>query len=251
MALSYEITYIEDYLSILTKDISSKAFISTAIIQCSEDQKMSIETSKILGGVGALLMFIGILPYISFFGVIEIIGLILVMVALYNLGNYYREGKIFNNTLYGIIMGIVGGVISVAVIVITVLTSLTDFLYEIFPDWNGDWTALSGLTPDPSNISIDSIAPFLIGLFAVLIILWVFSIIAAFFVRRSFGTLSEKSGVGLFSTAGLLLLIGAVLIILFGIGLILIWISALLLAIAFFQLKPQQEQPTTSTSAPT
>jgi uncharacterized membrane protein len=214
---------------------------------------MSLENSKILGGVGALLMFLGILPYISFFGVIEIIGLILVMVALYQLGSYYREGGIFNNALYGLITGIVGGVISVAVAIITVLTSLKDFLYTMFPDWNGDWTALSSLTPDPaniSNISIDSIAPLLAGLFAMLLILWVFSIIAAFFFRRSFGTLSEKSGVGLFSTAGLLLLIGAVLIIL-GIGLILIWISALLLSIAFFQLKPQQEQPTTSTSAST
>jgi len=219
------------------------------MIRCSEDQKMSIENSKILGGVGALLMFLGVLPYVNYFGVIEIIGLILVMVALYSLGSHYREGSIFNNALYGLIMGIVGVVISVAVVIITVLTSLTDFLYEIFPDWNGDWTALSGLTPDPSNISLDSIAPFLAGLFAVLIILWVFSIISAFFIRRSLGTLSAKSGVGLFSTAGLLLLIGAVIIILFGIGLILIWISALLLAIAFFQIKPQQAQPTTSTSA--
>lgn len=199
---------------------------------------MSIETSKILGGIGALLMFLGILPYINFFGVIEIIGLLLVMIALYNLGSYYNESGIFNNALYGIIMGIIGGIISVAVVFITVLTSLTDFLYEIFPGWNGDWMALSGLTPDPSNISLDSIVPFIAGIFIVLIILWIFTIVAAFFFRRSFGKLSEKSGVGLFSTAGLLILIGAVLIVLFGIGLILIWISALLLAIAFFQLRP-------------
>jgi len=212
---------------------------------------MEIGTSKILGGVGALLMFIGILPYVNYFGVIEIIGLILVMVALYNLGSHYREGGIFNNALYGLIIGIVGGVISIGVIIITVLTSLTDFLYTLFPDWNGDWTALSGLTPDPTNITLDSILPFLTGIFTVLIILWICTIIAAFFVRRSLGTLSAKSGVGLFSTAGLLILIGSVLIILFGIGLILIWISALLLAFAFFQLRPQEEQPTTSTSAST
>ena len=212
---------------------------------------MEIGTSKILGGVGALLMFIGILPYVNYFGVIEIIGLILVMVALYNLGSHYREGGIFNNALYGLIIGIVGGVISIGVIIITVLTSLTDFLYTLFPDWNGDWTALSGLTPDPTNITLDSILPFLTGIFTVLIILWICTIIAAFFVRRSLGTLSAKSGVGLFSTAGLLILIGSVLIILFGIGLILIWISALLLAFAFFQLRPREEQPTTSTSAQT
>jgi hypothetical protein len=36
-----------------------------------------------------------------------------------------------------------------------------------------------------------------------------------------------------------------------GIGLILIRISALLLAIAFFQIRPQQTQPTTSAAAPT
>jgi len=212
---------------------------------------MEIGTSKILGGVGALLMFIGILPYVNYFGVIELVGLILVMVALYNLGSHYREGGIFNNALYGLILGIVGGVISIAVVIITVLTSLTDFLYTLFPDWNGDWTALSGLTPDPSNLSLESLAPLLAGLFTVLIILWVFSIIAAFFIRRSFGTLSAKSGVGLFSTAGLLLLIGAVLIVLFGIGLILIWISALLLAIAFFQIRPQEAQPTTSAATQT
>ena len=212
---------------------------------------MSIETSKILGGVGALLMFIGIIPYISYFGVVELIGLILVMVALYNLARHYREGGIFSNALYGLIIGIVGGVISIAAVIVTVLTSLTDFLYALFPDWNGDWTALSGLTPNPSNLSLDNIVPFLAGIFTVFVILWVFSIIAAFFVRRSLGTLSVKSGVGLFSTAGLLLLIGAVLIILFGMGLILIWISALLLAIAFFQIRPQQAQPTTSAAAPT
>jgi uncharacterized membrane protein len=218
------------------------SFYPKRITLRSEEKKMSIETSRIIGFVGALLMFIGILPYINFFGIIEVVGLILVMIALYNLGSYYKDGNIFNNALYGLITIIVGAVISVSVVVVTVLTSLTDFLQTIFPDWNGDWAALSGLTPDPTNISLDSIAPFIIGIFTVLLILWVFAIITAFFIKRSFGKLSEKSGIGLFSTAGLLILIGAVLIVIFGIGLILIWISVLLLAIAFYQLKPQQTQ---------
>ena len=212
---------------------------------------MRIETSKILGGVGALLMFIGIIPYVSYYGAIELIGLILVMVALYNLASHYKEGGIFNNALYGLIVGIVGGVVSIAAIFVAILTSITDFLYALFPDWTGDWTTLSGLTPNPSNLSLDNIMPFLTGILVVLVILWVSSIVAAFFIRRSLGTLSAKSGIGLFSTAGLLLLIGAVLIIAFGIGLILIWISALLLAIAFFRIRPQQTQPTTPAAAPT
>src|SRR5512136_2875303 len=95
-------------------------------------QKMSVETSKILGGVGALLMFIGILPYINYFGLLELVGLILVFVALYNFGSHYKEGGIFNNALYGLIIGIVGGVVAIATAVIAILTSMTDFLYAIF-----------------------------------------------------------------------------------------------------------------------
>ena len=209
---------------------------------------MAIETNKALGGVGAILMFIGIIPVISSYAIIELIGLILVMVALYNLASYYTERGIFNNALYGLIAGIVGGVIAAVVVFVSVITSLTDFLYQIFPTWNGDWTALSGLTPDVSNLNPTDILPFVGGILAALAILWIFAIIAAFFVRRSLVSLSAKSGVGLFSTAGLLLLIGSVLIIAFGLGLILVWISALLLAIAFFQIKPQQP---TSAAAPT
>ena len=209
---------------------------------------MTIETNKALGGVGAILMFIGIIPVISSYAIIELIGLILVMVALYNLASYYTERGIFNNALYGLIAGIVGGVIAAVVVFVAVITSLTDFLYQIFPTWNGDWTALSGLTPDVSNLNPTDILPFVGGILAALAILWIFAIIAAFFVRRSLVSLSAKSGVGLFSTAGLLLLIGSVLIIAFGLGLILVWISALLLAIAFFQIKPQQP---TSAAAPT
>jgi uncharacterized membrane protein len=208
---------------------------------------MAIETSKILGGIGAILMFIGVIPVINTYGVIELIGLILVMVALYNLAGYYTERGIFNNALYGLIAGIVGGVVAVGAVIITVMSSLTDFLYDVFPTWNGDWSALSGLTPDPTNLTLDAIVPFLTGLFVALIVLWVFGIISFYFVRRSLVSLSAKSGIGLFSTAGLLMLIGAVLIIAIGIGLLLIWIGLLILAIAFFQLRPQQTQPATPT----
>jgi uncharacterized membrane protein len=46
--------------------------------------------------------------------------------------------------------------------------------------------------------------------------------------------LSEKSGIGLFSTAGLLMLIGAIIPI---IGLLIIWIGLILAMVAFFQMK--------------
>lgn len=216
---------------------------------------MTIESSKNLGGVGALLMFIGIFPYISYFGIVELIGVILVLVALHGFGSYYKEEGIFNNALYGIITGIVGVVLAVAIGIAIVLPNIKDFLMKIFPSWNGDWStisSLSGMTPNTSSIAIGDFIPFIEAAIVVFVILWVFAIIATFFVRRSLKQLSAKTNFGLFSTTGLLLLIGAVLIILFGLGLLLMWIATLILAIAFFTMHPQPAQPTmtTATSPP-
>ena len=212
---------------------------------------MTLESSKNLGGIGAILMFVGILPYISYFGIIELVGLILVLVALHGLANYYNEKGIFNNAIYGVIAGIAGFIIAIAVLVFTVLKELVPFLQTIYPGWNGtDWNALQGMTPTTSNINFADIIPFIAGILLVIAVAWIFAIIAAFFTRRSLKLLSTKSSVGLFSTAGLLLLVGAVLVIIFGIGLILIWISALILAIAFFTMKPAEMPAPTATPPP-
>jgi uncharacterized membrane protein len=68
----------------------------------------------------------------------------------------------------------------------------------------------------------------IIGLIAGLIIFlgiaFVFYLLEAIFIRRAFNSLANKSGVGLFRTGGLLLLIGAILTI-FIVGLFLIFIA--------------------------
>jgi uncharacterized membrane protein len=207
---------------------------------------MNLESSKTLGGIGAILMFIGIFPYISYFGIVELIGAILVLTALYSLGNYYKDSGIFNNALYGIMAGIVGVVSAVAIGLAIVLPNIKDFLMTIFPSWNGDWStisSLSGMTPNTSNIGIGDVIPFISAAIVIFVILWIFAIIATFFVRSSLVRLSAKTNAGLFSTAGLLLLIGAFLVIVVGLGLILMWVAALILAIAFFKMKPTQQPP--------
>jgi uncharacterized membrane protein len=206
---------------------------------------MTLESSKTLGCVGAILMLIGVIPFAGpFVGIVALIGSILVLVALHGLADYYKEDRIFNNALYGFIASIVGVVATVvaAIYVVFYTSILTDFLYKIYPGWDGTWSSLAGLTPNTSNITINDITPVLGAIFAVFAILWIFLMISAFFNRRSLKTLSTKASVGLFSTAGLLLIIGAVLAIVL-IGLLLMWIAVLLIAIAFFQIKPQPEQP--------
>jgi uncharacterized membrane protein len=119
---------------------------------------------------------------------------------------------------------------------------------KLYPTWNGDWstiTSLSGMTPNTNNIALGDVIPFISAALVIIVILWVFAIIATLLYRRSLKQLSAKTNVGLFSTTGMLLLIGAVLIIALGFGLLLIWIAALILAIAFFTMKPQETQPPT------
>ena len=213
---------------------------------------MTLESSKNLGGIGALLMFIGVFPYINTFGIVELIGAVLVLIALHGFASYYHEQGIFNNAVYGIVAGIVGVVVAIAVGILVILPSIKDFLLQIYPTWDGNWSSLSSLssmTPNTSNLGFSDVAPFIAAAIVIVLVLWIFAVIAAFFVRRSLKQLSRKTNVGLFSTTGLLLLIGAVLIIIFGLGAILMWIAMLILAIAFFTMKPQEGQPSQMMSA--
>jgi uncharacterized membrane protein len=215
---------------------------------------MTLESSKTLGGIGAILLLIGVFPVLGTytFGVLALIGLILILIALNDLANIYKERGIFTNSLYGFIAGIVGAVIAGIVLVVSVLSTLTNFLQKIYPSWNGKLSSISslrGMTPNTSNITLSNVAPLIEGLIAVFLVLWVFTIIWAFFARRSLTMLASKTGVGLFSTAGLLLIVGAALTIIV-IGLLIMWVGVLLIAIAFFQIKPQTERPMSAMAPP-
>jgi uncharacterized membrane protein len=224
-----------------------KAFILKGSTGIREDKRLNFETSKNLGGVGAILMFIGfILPFVSGFGLLlSLVGLIITLIGLKGLADYYNDQGIFNNFLYGTITGIAGAVVAVLAFILVVLTSVSDFIYDVFPGWNGDWSTLPGLTPDVSGIDFTNLMPILTAILVVLVILFFTAIIVAIFMRKSMNTLSAKASMGLFGTTGLLLLIGAVLTIVF-IGFILIWIAMLILAIAFFSMRQQQTQPAVS-----
>ena len=168
---------------------------------------MDFQTSKNLGGVGALLLFIGpLFSYAHFLGgLLSPIGFILLLIALKGFADYYKDAGIFNNALYSFITCIVGVVLAAGVFMATAFAVLADIGIV---DWTNtaEWT--SAFT---SEIAFDTLLKLLGGGIIALVILYVFVILTAWLYRKSLVKLASKTGVGLFGTAGLLFLIGAVI----------------------------------------
>jgi uncharacterized membrane protein len=198
---------------------------------------MTFESSKMLSAVGALLMVIGTLgSVVPYAGILSVIGIILLLIGLKGLANFYNEQGIFNNALYSIITCIVGVVVAVAAVVISAVSALASLGIDLatIEDWATLGTDLGAIFTDFGNFG--AIWTLISALIVGLLILFVTVILAMYFFRKSMNQLSSKTGVGLFGTAGLLMLTGAVLSIIL-VGLLLIWIGYILATVAFFKMK--------------
>jgi uncharacterized membrane protein len=197
---------------------------------------MTLETTRILGGLGAILMLI--FPFAGSAGLVGIIGLILVMIALNQLAYHHHEPGIFSNALYGIIIAIVGIATFSAVIATTALSFFNALGIENIT-WN-DWSALQKIDwpkiVGDWNTFINRFWPEITMVILAFIILFALLIIAALFLRRSFSSVGAKTGIHAFYTAGILTLVGAILSIIV-IGFLLMWIALIFLAIGFFRIK--------------
>ncbi|GAG85894.1 unnamed protein product, partial [marine sediment metagenome] len=163
----------------------------------------------------------------------SIIGIILLLIGLKGLANFYKEEGIFNNALYSIIIAIVGCVVGVGIIAVSAVSALADLAIDWanIEDWGNVGADVGTIFTD---FDLSAISSLLGALFVGLIIFYVVMIVSMYFLRKSMNQLSTKSGIGLFGTAGILLLIGAVLPV---IGLLIIWIGFILATVALFQIK--------------
>jgi len=177
---------------------------------------MSLESNKTLGGIGAILLAI---PFLS------LIGIILVLIAMKGMGDYYDDENIFKNALLGFIFGIVGVIALIAVILMLAF----------------GFSTVSPITTPYSAFAFSGFGLFIIAF----IILYGFSLIGAIFYKKSLDNLSEKSGEQMFSTSGLILLIGAAIPL---IGEILKFVAWILAAVGFFNIKKSTQ--TTVTKIP-
>ena len=182
---------------------------------------MVLESNKTLGGVGAILLAI---PGLN------LIGIILLLIAMKGLSDDYNDPDIFKNTLYGFIFGFVGVIGLIVFIAIAIFGVVT----------------VSTTSP--------TVTPFAgLGLLILVVIVWyVFALISAIFYNKALNLLAQKSGEGTFNTAGMILLIGAIIPV---VGQILQLVAWILAAVAFFNIRPSTQvftpTPVVSTVATT
>jgi len=161
----------------------------------------TLRDAKLFGGIGSILKLL----------FIPIVGEILIIIAAKYISDVTKDESIFKNVLYAMIFTIIGGIVSVIVLYGVLFTA------TIIP---GNFFAV------------------LAGLFLSLIILFIFYLLGAIFLKRGFERIAELFNVGYFRTAALLYLIGAILVIVF-IGVIIIFVAIIFMIIAFFSLPEQ------------
>ncbi len=179
----------------------------------------NLSSAKMFGGIGAILLLAGVfVPIIGF--VVTIVGLVLVYLAVKHISDETKDTSISKNYLWYLIFSIIAVISLFAIIPIVIgglgtsILSMTD--YSKFSDLN----ALSGM---------------IVACAAALIVAYIFYIISAIYLRKSYNSIAEKTNVNLFKTTGLLYLIGAVTVIIL-IGIVIILIARILEIVSFFSL---------------
>ena len=199
---------------------------------------MTFESSKNLSAVGSLLIDIGAVSGFatSFSGILSLVGIILLLIGLKGLAEHYKEEGIFKNALYSVITAVVGCAVGIGIIATTAVAALADIGIEWanIEDWGNIGTDVGTVVTD---FDFSAIATLLGAILVGVIILFVVMVVAMYFFRKSMDQLSTKSGVGLFGTAGILMLIGAIIPV---VGYLLIWIGFILATVAFFQMNKEQ-----------
>ncbi|WP_448590124.1 DUF996 domain-containing protein [Thermodesulfobium sp.] len=156
---------------------------------------------KILGGVGSGLIAFALIPGIGY--IFFIIGVIMFIISIHNISKLLNEGEIYSNIIKSFLIGILGTVISLFL-----------GLYTFASVFSGHWN-------------------FGANIFLSLIIFYSFTIASAVFFRKSLVSIASFTDNELFKTAGDVMFWSAILTIL-ALGFIGMFISWILLSIAFF-----------------
>jgi uncharacterized membrane protein len=184
---------------------------------------VNFEYAKTLTGEGSILLLLSLVPYAGW--VLGIVGVVLLLRGMKELSSYYQDEKIYQDALTGVkfyIVALIAAAVAIAAITV------------------GVWSA-TGFTFTADFVFTAGFAVGLAAFFTGLVTAFVFYVLAASHLRRTFNTLAQKSGEGSFTTAGNLLWWGSILTIIL-VGLLLIFIAWIFATIGFFTMKSRQYQ---------
>ena len=184
-----------------------------------------VVSSAVNGGshTASSLLPSGITAAVIALGVIGLARVILFLIAMHRLSQYYNEPGIFKNALYGFLINIIGVAAAVVFAFALVFTTLV--------------SSTASSTPHISAAGV------LLGVAGLILAGFVIEIVSAVLYYRAFNKLGEKSGVNSFNTAGIMYLIGTVLTIVL-VGSLIVWIAWIFAAIGFNSLKPKANETT-------
>jgi uncharacterized membrane protein len=184
---------------------------------------VNFQYSKTLAIEGSVLLLLGLIPTIGW--VLGIVGIVLLLRATKELSYYYQDESIHQNAWIGLKYYIV------ALIALAVGTGIGIASF-----------ATAGLFAGATFAFTAGTAAGILAILAGLVVAFVFYLLAAIHLRKSYDKLALKSSESSFNTASTLLFIGAILTII-GIGVILILISWIFVIIGFSTMKPKDYQP--------
>lgn len=186
-----------------------------------------LSEAKILGGIGALLSVLVLIPTVGL--IIGIVGLILIFVAVKYIADETKNQSIFHNFFMNFILCIitVGAVIVIMIAAFGMsggFSWVTALQQQNITDFNTFWAQFG-----------TQLSTLLMGLIVALVVAWILITLGAFYLRKSYISIAEHTKVDLFKTTGLVYLIGAATLIII-IGIFILIIAKILEIVSFFSL---------------
>ena len=175
-------------------------------------ERKELKNAKTLGGTGAILSFLGVIPVIGW--ILSLTGIVLVFIAVKKIANITKTPQIFKDYVKAVIFSLIALPISLLVIAPSLVRGLRLLDQGIE---TGVGRMLSG----------GVIFGFLVLIGAL--------ICCGYFLRKSFTVIADKTGVSAFKIAGNIYFISSILTIIL-VGFIGFFIEIIFRIIAFFSL---------------
>jgi uncharacterized membrane protein len=183
-----------------------------------------IKDAKMYGGIGALLLLVGgVIPTVG--SLVSIIGLILIFIGVKKISEITSDKELFRNFLYSFLLMIVAMVTLFVFILIGFgsmggISWLTSLETANITDFASLWSYFSGI-----------IVAVILGLF----VAWIFAVVGSIYLRRSYKSIAQHTGVHLFETTGKLYFYGSITAIVI-VGFFILFIARILEIVSFFSL---------------